>query len=122
MHPQKGTIAPTMRTLHCVYTRRLSEKVLTAMQFSINGKARQFETSAELSKILAEYRFVPIPIRTRLDMLFYPTMPYKAQGLLSDFQMTGANHYPMTIIQSKIVQFSFFLKVFGKLMGGNEVF
>ena len=65
MHPQKGTIAPTMRTLHCVYTRRLSEKVLTAMQFSINGKARQFETSAELSKILAEYRFVPIPIRTR---------------------------------------------------------
>ena len=52
------------RSDHCVVKKGgLSQKVLTAMQFSINGKARQFETSAELSKILAEYRFVPIPIR-----------------------------------------------------------
>ena len=49
---------------HCVVKKGgLSQKVLTAMQFSIKWqKVRQFETIAELSKkILAEYRFVPVP-------------------------------------------------------------
>ena len=31
--------------------------------------------------------------------------------------MTGADHYPMTQIQSKNVEFSSVLKVFGKLVG-----
>ena len=36
--------------------------------------------------------------------------------------MTGANHYLVTVIQSKTVKFSFFLKVFGKSTGANGVF
>ena len=44
------------------------------------------------------------------------------QGLRSEFQMTGANHYLMTLIQSKTIQFSFFLKVFEKLTGANGLF
>ena len=44
-----------------------------------------------------------------------------SQGLHNEFQITGANHYLMTLIQSKTVIFSFFLKVFGKLTGENDV-
>ena len=39
------------------------------------------------------------------------------QGLLSKFQMTGANHHLMTLIQSKTVKFIFSLKLVGKLTG-----
>ena len=34
--------------------------------------------------------------------------PGTIQGLCNEFQMTGANHYLMTLILSKVVQFSFF--------------
>ena len=35
--------------------------------------------------------------------------------LRCEFQMTGANHYLMTLIQSKTVQFSYFSETFWKI-------
>ena len=43
------------------------------------------------------------------------------QGLHSEFQMMGANHL-MSLIHSKTIKFSFFLKVLGKLTGANQGF
>ena len=39
------------------------------------------------------------------------------QGLRGEFQMTGANHYLTTLIQSKTVQFSYFSGSFWKING-----
>ena len=44
------------------------------------------------------------------------------QGLRGEFQMTGANHYLMTLMLSKTTNFSFFLKIFEKLTVANGVF
>ena len=52
------------RSDHCVVKKGgLSQKVLTAMQFSINGKkcGKLKRLLTSVKKILAEYRFVPIP-------------------------------------------------------------
>ena len=39
------------------------------------------------------------------------------QGLRSEIQMKGANHYLMTLIQSKTVQFFYFSESFWKIDG-----
>ena len=45
-----------------------------------------------------------------------------SQGLRSEFQSTGANHYLMTLMQSKTVHFSFFSESFWKIDGCKWVF